>query len=152
MRGALRSAACGGASRHCAAPSPAARRGRAAPPGRYAPRALRAQPFWEHKTKRVVSGVRCVPFFSCRYRSSKNYNRARAQKKSQIGAMQLLYPGGRHPCHAISHLDRVTKINSPKSTPKVKHTRTHAHANTHSPLAVQNPHPSFTSCAPGSTM
>ena len=43
---ALCSAACGGAARRCAAPSPAAAALRAAPPGRYtvhAPNALRAQ-------------------------------------------------------------------------------------------------------------
>ena len=40
----LRLAACGGAVRRCAAPSAAARALRAAPPGRYAPSALRAHP------------------------------------------------------------------------------------------------------------
>eukprot|EP00964_Phaeocystis_antarctica_P053761 scaffold31570_cov42-Phaeocystis_antarctica.AAC.1 len=41
---ALCSAACGGAVHRCAAPSAAARALRAAPPGRYAPSALRAHP------------------------------------------------------------------------------------------------------------
>ena len=49
---ALRSAACGGASRRCEAPSAAARALRATPPGRYAPSALRAHPFTNTKKKR----------------------------------------------------------------------------------------------------
>jgi hypothetical protein len=47
---ALQSTACGGASRRCAAPIAAARALRATPPGRYAPSALRAQPFTNTKT------------------------------------------------------------------------------------------------------
>jgi hypothetical protein len=48
---ALRSTACGGASRRCAAPIAAARALRATPPGRYAPSALRAHPFYNMKKK-----------------------------------------------------------------------------------------------------
>eukprot|EP00964_Phaeocystis_antarctica_P118881 scaffold82612_cov89-Phaeocystis_antarctica.AAC.1 len=50
---ALCSAACGGAVRRCAAPSAATRALRAAPPGRYAPSALRAHPVtcYEHEKK-----------------------------------------------------------------------------------------------------
>jgi hypothetical protein len=50
---ALRSAACGGASRRCAAPIAAARALRATPPGRYAPSALRAHPFYNMKKKPI---------------------------------------------------------------------------------------------------
>eukprot|EP00964_Phaeocystis_antarctica_P083859 scaffold52791_cov37-Phaeocystis_antarctica.AAC.1 len=50
---ALCSAACGGAVRRCAAPSSAAARAlRAAPPGRYAPSALRAHPVTNTKKSR----------------------------------------------------------------------------------------------------
>jgi len=84
-----------GTQRRCAAL-------RAAPPGRYAPRALRAQPFWDHEKKAPFSTRNqtkcakhfvCVRFIECKlwpYRRVRGRGRQRWKAKDDPGAMFAL--------------------------------------------------------------